>query len=442
MRKRRGFPLAMSRAGVSLLCGGRDIQQREVCALAGDSSSRDNRHRMPSFSLHVTDTLGAIEPSHWDALVGHQPLLSHAFLHALHETGCASPKTGWTARYLLLRDGDALVGAMPMYLKAHSYGEYVFDWSWADAYRRHGQPYYPKLLAAIPFTPATGPRLLAAGSRARQHLLDGALSLMSQQRVSSLHILFPDADDAARCAAAGLLMRDSLQFHWQNPGYRDFADFLSTLNRDKRKKIRQERRRLAEAGISFRRTAGAGIAASDWAFFYRCYLNTYRQHGSTPYLSLAFFERIGRTMPDNVVLVVGSRYGTPVCAALDVFNRRTLWGRYWGATEYVSGLHFEACYYQAIEFCIERQIRLFEGGAQGVHKLARGFLPVTTRSAHAIADPEFAQAIKAFVARERLDVAQTVDELEQASPFRQAGAGGTSAVDDAGAPRDGPARQA
>jgi hypothetical protein len=339
-------------------------------------------------------------------------------LHALHETGCASPKTGWAPRYLLLRQGEALVGAMPLYLKAHSYGEYVFDWSWADAYRRHGHRYYPKLLAAIPFTPATGPRLLASSAQLRRRLLEGALALLAEERVSSLHILFPDTQDAAQCAAAGLLMRDSLQFHWQNPGYRDFADFLSTLNHDKRKKIRQERRRLAEAGISFRRQTGADITAAEWGFFYRCYVNTYRQHGSTPYLTLPFFERIGETMPGNVVLVIGSRNGTPVCAALDVFDRGTLWGRYWGATGHVPGLHFEACYYQAIEFCIERQISLFEGGAQGVHKLARGFLPVTTRSAHAIADPEFAHAIGAFVARERVDVAQTVDELERASPFR------------------------
>jgi predicted N-acyltransferase len=387
--------------------------------LAGGKPSRDNLPCMPSFSLHVTDTLAAIEPSSWDALVGEQPLLSHAFLHALHETGCATPATGWAPRYLLLREGAALVGAMPLYLKAHSYGEYVFDWSWADAYRRHGQRYYPKLLAAIPFTPATGPRLLAAGKRARQRLLEGALSLLAEERLSSLHILFPDADDAAQCAAAGLLMRDSLQFHWQNPGYRDFADFLSTLNHDKRKKIRQERRRLQEAGVRFRRLTGADISASEWAFFYRCYINTYRQHGSTPYLSLPFFERIGATMPSNVVLVIGSRHGKPLCAALDVFNKGTLWGRYWGATSHVPGLHFEACYYQAIEFCIERRINLFEGGAQGVHKLARGFLPVTTRSAHAIADPDFARAIEAFVARERTDVAQTVDELERASPFRQ-----------------------
>lgn len=397
---------------------------------------------MASLSLHVTDSLAAIDPPSWNALVGERPLLSHAFLHALHETGCASPKTGWSPRYLLLRQGEALVGAMPLYIKTHSYGEYVFDWSWADAYRRYGRRYYPKLLAAIPFTPATGPRLLAASTQARRQLLDGALALLTEEGLSSLHILFPDSSDAAQCAAAGLTMRDSVQFHWENPGYLAFADFLSTLNHDKRKKIRQERRRLADAGITFRRLTGTEIRASDWAFFYRCYVNTYRQHASTPYLSLPFFERIGATMSDNIVLVVGSQHGTPICAALDVFDRETLWGRYWGAAGYVPGLHFEACYYQAIEFCIERRIGLFEGGAQGVHKLARGFLPVTTRSAHAIADPEFARAIEAFVARERADVAHTVDELESASPFRHGEpAGSAQATDRDRAPRDASAHK-
>ncbi|MGH8712446.1 MAG: GNAT family N-acetyltransferase [Casimicrobiaceae bacterium] len=413
----------------------------EACSLAAGQASRHNRHRMPSLSLHVTDTLASVHPSSWDALVGDRPLLSHAFLHALHETGCASPQTGWSPRYLLLRRGDALAGAMPLYLKAHSYGEYVFDWSWADAYRRHGRRYYPKLLAAIPFTPATGPRLLAATGEARRRLLDGALAMLAEDRVSSLHVLFPEADDAAECKAAGMMMRASLQFHWRNPGYRDFTDFLSTLNHAKRKKIRQERRKLVDAGISFRRLTAAELTSASWAFFFRCYADTYRAHGSRPYLTLPFFERIGATMPGNVVLVVGTQHGTPVCAALDVFNRDTLWGRYWGATAYVPGLHFEACYYQAIEFCIERGIGLFEGGAQGVHKLARGFLPVTTRSAHAIADSDFARAIEAFVARERADVAQTVDELERASPFRrQDPADPDAAPDDA--PREAGARKA
>ncbi len=373
---------------------------------------------MSRIALRTIDSLGAIPPPAWDALVGDRPLLSHAFLHALHETGCAAPETGWTPRYLTASRGETLVGVMPLYVKAHSYGEYVFDWSWADAYRRHGRRYYPKLLCAIPFTPATGPRLVAPEAGTRAELLAGALSLLDEDRLSSLHILFPQAEEAAACGAAGMLLRDSVQFHWTNPGYRDFADFLSTMNHTKRKRINQERRKLAAAGVTFRRLLGRDIDAKDWAFFFRCYTATYRRHHSTPYLSLAFFERIGATMPDNVLLLVGERDGRPVCSALDVFSRDTLWGRYWGTSEFIPGLHFEACYYQAIEFCIDHRIAQFEGGAQGVHKLARGLLPVTTRSAHAIADPDFARAIARFAADEQAEVAHAVEELEAASPFK------------------------
>lgn len=373
---------------------------------------------MSPASLRIVDSLAAIEPSTWDRLVGDRPLLSHAFLHALHETECATPETGWTPRYLTAWRDERLVGAMPLYLKSHSYGEYVFDWSWADAYRRHGRRYYPKLVSAIPFTPATGPRLIAADAGTRRALLDGAVELMHGARLSSLHILFPEDHEAAECEAAGMLLRASVQFHWTNPGYRDFADFLSTMNHTKRKKILQERRKLATAGVSLRRLRGPEIKPGQWAFFFRCYTTTYRRHHSTPYLSLGFFERIGEALPDNLLLVLGERDGKPVCAALDVYASDTLWGRYWGATEYVAGLHFEACYYQAIEFCIEQRIAQFEGGAQGVHKLARGLLPVTTRSAHAIADPDFARAIARFTIDESTEVAQAVEELESASPFK------------------------
>ena len=376
---------------------------------------------MPSASLSITDTLRSIPAPSWDRLVGRRPLLSHAFLHALHETGCAAPENGWAPRYLTAWREGALVGAMPLYLKAHSYGEYVFDWSWADAYRRHGRKYYPKLVAAIPFTPATGPRLIAEDPATRAHLLEGALAFVANEGLSSLHVLFPEPREAAECAAAGMMLRNSVQFHWTNAGYRDFADFLSTLNHSKRANIRQERRKLDTAGITFVRLTGADIDSAQWRFFYRCYTGTYRQHHSTPYLTLEFFERIGREMPDNVLLVLGHKNGKPICAAMDIYSESALWGRYWGSTEYVPGLHFEACYYQAIEFCIERRIGLFEGGAQGVHKLARGLMPVATQSAHAIADPDLAAAIAKFAEHERDDVAQTVDELERASPFRQDG---------------------
>ena len=373
---------------------------------------------MPRLTLRTIDSFAAIPAPAWDALVGERPLLSHAFLHALHESGCAAPETGWIARYQTAWREDTLVGAMPLYIKQHSYGEYVFDWAWADAYRRHGRRYYPKLLCAIPFTPATGPRLIAAEASIRQRLLAGALALLEEGPFSSLHILFPTPEEAAACAGAGMLLRDSVQFHWTNPGYTEFADFLATMNHAKRKRISQERRKLAASGVRFRRLLGREIGAKDWAFFFRCYTTTYRRHHSTPYLSLDFFERIGATLPQSILLVLGERDDKPVCAALDVFSRDTLWGRYWGALEFISGLHFEACYYQAIEFCIEHRIAQFEGGAQGVHKLARGLLPVTTRSAHAIADPDFARAIGRFVADERAEVAHAVEELEAASPFK------------------------
>ena len=373
---------------------------------------------MTSATLHVVDSLAAIPASRWDALVGARPLLSHAFLHALHETGCASPQTGWTPSYITAWKGHDLIGAMPLYRKAHSYGEYVFDWAWADAYRRHGRRYYPKLVAAIPFTPATGPRLIAGDALTRKMLLQKALSLLAEERLSSLHILFPEEREVAECTRAGMIRRDSIQFHWANPGYRDFADFLSTMNHAKRKKILQERRRLTDAGVVFSRLPGREATASDWAFFYRCYAKTYREHHSTPYLSLEFFLRLGAELADSVLLVMGRIGGEPVCAAMDLYGGGTLWGRYWGTLSHISGLHFEACYYQAIEFCIERRIELFEGGAQGSHKLARGFLPVTTRSLHSVSDPDFARAIDAFVREERGDVARTVNELESASPFK------------------------
>jgi uncharacterized protein len=362
--------------------------------------------------------LSAIDPGQWNRLAGGAPLLSYAYFSALHETGCASAESGWQPRFLTAWSQSALIGAMPLYAKTHSYGEYVFDWGWADAYRRYGRRYYPKLVAAVPFTPVPGARLLAPDAPTRRALLARALGQL-QDGFSSLHVLFVDEAQAREGAALGMLTRDGLQFHWRNRDFRDFADFLSAFNHDKRKKIKQERRRLAEAGVTFVRKVGADISAADRAFFFECYRRTYRAHHSTPYLSLDFFERIGASLSDHMLLVLGYRAGRRLCAALDVFDDRTLWGRYWGTREYAPGLHFEACYYQAIEFCIEHRIECFEGGAQGVHKLARGLLPVATHSLHAIADPAFASAIADYCTRERVDVAHSIDELESGSPFRR-----------------------
>ncbi len=360
-----------------------------------------------------------IPAASWNALSGTQPFLLHAFLRALHDTGCAVPESGWTPRYVTAWRDGVLVGVLPRYSKSHSYGEYVFDWGWADAYRRHGRRYYPKWLVAVPFTPVPGPRLLAPDEPTRLALLRFALEHVRDGGHSSLHILFPTEQETAIGEATGMIRRAGLQFHWSNPGYRDFADFLAAFTHDKRKKVKQERRRLLEAGVTFERIRGADITDDDWQFFYRLYERTYREHHSTPYLKLEFFRRIGAALPANILLIVGCRDGRRICAALDLYDGETMWGRYWGTREFVSGLHFEACYYQSIEFCIEQRLLRFEGGAQGVHKLARGLLPVATHSLHAIGNQEFAAAIADYCERERVDIAHAAGELEAAAPFKQ-----------------------
>jgi len=366
----------------------------------------------------ILDSLSAVSPAQWDALAGTQPFLRHAFLAALADSGSACPESGWHPRHLTLWQGDVLVGAMPLYLKDHSYGEFVFDWAWAEAYQRHGIAYYPKLLAMVPFTPVEGSRLLARDEECRKRLLQSALDIAKDSGLSSLHILFPTACEAEAMAAAGMMVRRAVQFHWNNPGYRDFEDYLAALTRDKRKKIRQERRRVADAGVSLKRLSGDAISEGDWAFFYRCYQLTYQVRGRQPYLNLDFFRRLGNAMPDNILLVIAELDGVPIAAALNLFDDERLFGRYWGCEKEVPCLHFEACYYQAIEFCIARGIKIFEGGAQGEHKLARGFLPVETLSAHWLAHPEFAQAVERFLARETLGVAQYVEELGEHNPFK------------------------
>ena len=354
-------------------------------------------------------------------------MLSHEFFHALHQTGCASADSGWTPQFLTLWDGASrgrgnvtpprrLCAAMPLYLKSHSYGEYVFDWAWADAYQRHGLAYYPKLLAAIPFSPVSGPRLLASTDAERMALIRAALAC--SQQVSSLHVLFPQPREAALMQAAGMLLRSSVQFHWTNPGYATFDEFLEQMSHDKRKKIRQERRRVRDAGVRFRRLCGDEIKERDWVLFARCYNRTYRAHHSTPYLNLEFFQRVGESMPQHVLLVVAELAGKPIASALNLYSPHTLYGRYWGALEYLPDLHFETCYYQGLEFCIERNIKVFEGGAQGAHKLARGFLPVTTLSAHWLAQPEFADAVERFLQREQQGIERRVDELNEHTPFK------------------------
>ena len=369
-------------------------------------------------TVRVLDNLAGVDPRQWNALAGGHPFLRHELFHALHETGCASERTGWLPRFVTLWQDGRLAAAMPLYLKSHSYGEYVFDWAWAEAYQRHGFAYYPKLVSAVPFSPVQGPRLLAADDEARRRLLVAALELAGES--SSLHVLFPPQAEAEQMAEAGMLLRRGVQFHWRNPGYQSFEEFLAALAHDKRKKIRQERRRVREAGVRFRWLLGRDIRSEDWLFFTRCYKTTYRVHHSTPYLNRAFFERLGETLPENVMLVVAELDGSPVASALNMYSDKVLYGRYWGAVSYIPALHFEACYYQVIEFCIERGIEVFEGGAQGEHKLSRGFLPVQTVSAHWLKHAEFPRAVEQFLERETAGVERYLDELNERAPFRKA----------------------
>lgn len=373
-------------------------------------------------ALKIIENLADIPAADWDALAGKDPFLSHAYLYALQESGCATAQFGWQAQFITLWRDGSLLGAMPLYLKMNSYGEHVFDFAWADAYHRNGLRYYPKLVCTVPFTPVTGKRLLVAAcpeaDELRALLLSSALQFAKESGMSSLHCLFPDEADATEMQAQGMMLRQDVQFHWHNAGYRDFDEYLAALSRDKRKRIKQERRKVKEAGIELQCITGEQATADQWAFFASCYAHTRQLHHSPPALNDDFFQRIGATLPRNTLLVIATREGRPIASALNLFTDDALYGRSWGAFEFHSGLHFEACYYQAIEFCIARKIKTFEGGAQGEHKLARGFLPVTTCSAHWLAHPQFAHAVENYLQQETSAISEYVDELNERSPFK------------------------
>jgi predicted N-acyltransferase len=394
-----------------------------------DDAKAHDRNDESDAAIRVCDDPGDIDAAAWDALVAAQPsatpFVSMAYLRALHDSASAVDATGWAPHFLVLERAGEMVGACPLYLKDHSYGEYVFDWAWADAYRRHGLEYYPKLLDAIPFTPVPGPRLLAHTHADRVVLLRAMEQLARSAELSSAHLLFLDDADREAAREAGWSLRTTVQFHWTNrlpAPYADFADFLAGLHRDKRKKIQQERRRVAEAGVTFTFAAGDGIAAADWNFFYRCYTLTYRAHHSTPYLTRDFFARSAATMGGHWLLFVAWRGGERIAASLIALDpeRGSAFGRYWGAVEQVSCLHFEACYYQPLAWCIAHGYRRFEGGAQGEHKMARGLLPVQTWSAHWLAHPQFARAVDDFIAREGAGIETYLSELDERRPFKDA----------------------
>nr|WP_221229565.1 GNAT family N-acetyltransferase [Niveibacterium umoris] len=370
--------------------------------------------------MHLHPRISDIDPAEWNALAGPQPFVQHAFLAALEDTGCVGEGTGWQPMHASLCDETGrLLAAMPLYAKQHSYGEFVFDWGWAEASQRAGIPYYPKALAAIPFSPVPGARILAAAPAYRTQLLEAVLVACGEARLSSLHLLFPDADARAAAEALGMHLRRNVQFHWHSAGEADFEAFLGRMSHDKRKKIRQERRKVHDAGVRLRWLEGKAITEADWAFFYQCYATTYALHRSTPYLTPAFFMRLGEVLPQACVLVLAERESTPIGASLMLRDDTALYGRYWGAVEYVPCLHFEACYYQGIEYAITRGLQRFEGGAQGEHKLARGMDPVETHSLHWLADPRLDQAVARFLAHEGNGVANYIDELAEHRPFRK-----------------------
>lgn len=403
-----------------------------------------------------------VDAAAWNALLAQQnhptPFLRHEYLAALHESGSATPRTGWTPRFMTLWEGDTLMAACPLYLKNHSYGEYVFDWAWASAYEQHGVPYYPKAVVAVPFTPVPGTRLLARDGATRALLLQAVRQWCEQEGVSSVHMLFASGDDVQSGAEQDWMLRHTVQFHWKNaaptlgtgvsslppegalaalgrPGggsnhFTDFDHFLASLSQDKRKKIRQERRRVAEAGVRFRWSRGADISAADWDFFYRCYERTYLEHGNPPYLTRDFFARMAAHLPEAWLLFVAERDGRPIATSLIAIGTSpsggsgqedqnlVAYGRYWGALERVDCLHFEACYYQPLQWCIDHRVQRFEGGAQGEHKMARALLPVQATSAHWLAHPAFADAVERFLEREGAGVEGYLQELQARSPFK------------------------
>ncbi len=419
------------------------------------------------------------------------PFMQHAYLLALHETGCARAPAGWQPQYLTLWRGDVLQAACPLYLKSHSYGEYVFDWAWANAYAQHGLDYYPKAVVAVPFTPVPGARLLAHDAEARAALASALIEHSRAEGLSSLHLLFVQPQDVAACVGAGMMLRHTVQFHWENvaptlgavppalppgepgtalgrPGgaamapardaerdspdetppavaslrvvqtharasgaapdrFTDFEHFLASLVQEKRKKIRQERRKVAEAGVRFRHAEGMEISEADWDFFYRCYERTYLEHGNAPYLNRAFFRRMATDMPHNWLMFIAEREGRPIASSLIALDcaRQVAYGRYWGALERVDCLHFEACYYQPLAWCIAHGIARFEGGAQGEQKMARALLPVKTTSAHWLAHPAFADAVGRFLEREGEGIGNYLSDLSSRSPLKAPRPGGS-----------------
>lgn len=388
----------------------------------GRAHSRGSSARLEAqFHRQISD----IDPEAWDGLFGRdQPFLRHAFLAALEDSACVSLERGWTPRHLTLHQGGVLAGAMPLYLKAHSHGEFVFDWAWAEAYARHGLAYYPKLLSAVPFTPVSGPRIGLAGDLDPADVLPELFSVIRRQAgewgASGWHLLFPDDPVRRVLESGGMHLRRDVRFEWRHRGYTDFNDYLASLRASRRKNLKKERRRVREAGVRLRRVAGRDITDAEWDGFYRCYRHTYLQRsGHDGYLDRDFFRRLRRAMPESLVLVVAERDDRFLASALFLRDSSRLYGRYWGALERVDCLHFECCFYQGIEYCIEQGLQSFDPGTQGEHKLLRGFEPTTTVSLHWLADPRFHAAVGDYLDQERRSVREYARQAEAVLPFHR-----------------------
>ncbi len=383
---------------------------------------------MPDFTARSLPSITGVPPATWDALANppgqpYNPFVSHAFLNALEESGSVCPETGWSPAHLLLEQDGEVRGAAPAYLKAHSQGEYVFDHGWADAFERAGGRYFPKLQCAVPFTPATGPRLLVMPGENetlyRTALASALVQMVEQNELSSAHITFLPEDEWQAVGELGFLQRTDQQFHWLNRGYGSFEDFLGELTSAKRKTLRKERERALEDGLEVEWLTGAEITEADWDAFWVFYQETGSRKWGRPYLTRAFFSLAGAVMAEHILLIFAKRNGHPVAGALNFIGGDCLFGRYWGCTEYHKFLHFELAYYQAIDFAIARGLARVEAGAQGGHKLIRGYVPVTTYSAHWIADAGFRQAVADYLEREREYVAEDTEALQRHTPFRK-----------------------
>ena len=444
---------------------------KAVSNLGTDAGTNKVSEGLGDYVIRVVNSPLELDANQWNALLAAQDnanlFMRHEYLAAMTTTGCAVPDTGWTPCFVTIWQDADLAAACALYVKTHSYGEYVFDWAWANAYQQHGLDYYPKAVVGSPFSPVPGARLLARNAQERLLLAQALVEVCKQQKLSSLHILLGNQADQIAGESAGFMQRNTVQFHWTNADphapplrgslpqhggesdasrglganfglaafreplggpaenchseFKTFANFLDGLAQEKRKKIRAERRKVLEAGVVFRWARGADISAGDWDFFYRCYERTYLEHGNAPYLSRAFFKQVASSLPESWLLFVGEVAGQPIAASLIGLDpvAKVAYGRYWGALKRVDCLHFEACYYQPLQWCIEHGFVRFEGGAQGEHKMARALLPVKTVSSHWLAHPSFADAVERFLEREGDGITHYVDDLNQRSPFRK-----------------------